>query len=127
MFITGYFKNIFNKKDEFGNETTTAQESATQASSSGFNKTFTLGRQKTRNNHQSCDKEKKERSFSISARHAVSSLDVSLNNVTTNSASRISISDFKNTIFQNNKKQANNRTKCNEDELLNSAKSKCGI
>ncbi len=62
---------------------------------------------------------KKQRSFSISARHAVSSLDVSLDhanppNQHTSSASRVSISDFKSSLFQKNKTKA----KSNETDVL---------
>jgi hypothetical protein len=62
---------------------------------------------------------KKQRSFSISARHAVSSLDVSLDhanppNQHTSSASRVSISDFKSSLFQKNKTKA----KSNESNVL---------
>lgn len=122
MFVSfkNNFKNIFHKKDEYGNETYGDQGS--QASDLNNNKqTFTLGR-RSRNLQE---KDKKLRSFSISgARHAVSSLDVSLHgqqNLSDNAnkaGSRVSISDFKNSLFQKNKFSTINSNKANNKAQL---------
>lgn len=117
MFITGYLKNIFhNKKVSYwgpitsfnvfknlfftfkDNDPDSPTYNPDEPHGSGFDKTFTLGRQKTR---KSADKDlKKQRSLSISARHAVSSLDVSTNNTV---SSRVSISEFKTNFLPKNK------------------------